>query len=136
MQGNKYQLKVTANGLSGGTKKTVAYQSDMSMETGDGVSRTNYKAGYAFTAKTASGWQITLPILLEAPVGEGLQLLLDAKNNGTRVYAYIESDEPGSLYWHGKFKVAMPNVPMNVDGNVDAQFVLSQDGTITEAVVP
>lgn len=135
MQGKDYQLKVTTNGLSGGTKRTVAYQADTTIDTGDGVSRTNYKGNFAFTAKTSSGWQITVPVLLEAPVAEGLQILLDAKNNGTRVYAYIESDTPGSLYWHGKFKVAMPTVPLPVDGNVDATFILSQDGTITEAVV-
>jgi len=135
MQGRDYQLKLTANGLSGGTKKTVAYQGDLNLETGDGVTRTNYKAGYAYTAKTSSGYQITLPVLLEAPADEGLQLLLDAVDSGDRVYAYIESDTVGSQYWHGKFKVAMTTVPMGVDGNVDAVFTLSQDGTITRAVV-
>lgn len=135
MQGKDYQLKLTSNGLMGGSKQTVAYQGDMSIETGDGVSRTNYKAGFAFTAKTSGGWQITVTVLLEAPVEDGLQLLLDAKNNGTKVYAYVEADTVGSIYWHGKFKVAMPTVPLSVDGNVDATFILSQDGEITEAVV-
>ncbi len=134
MDGGDYLLKLTANGLVGGSKKTWQYQSDGDIDTGDGLNSTPYKEGYAWASRTSSGFKITAKALLKAPPGDALQLALDAYDNKGEVYAYYEADEVGSQYWHGKFRVVMTAVPGPVSGPFEGNFILSQSGLITRAV--
>ena len=134
MQGNDYKLYLTANGLIGGTQKLVGYQGDSDINTGVDLATSVYKGRLSYTTQTFSGFTIDCKVLLEAPLGDGAQLLVDAHANGDTVYAYLQSDTTDAQYWHGKFKVAMTTVPTAVSGNVEAAFKLASVGEITQDV--
>lgn len=131
MEGDKYQVKITHNGLMAGTKKVIQYQGDSDFNTGEGLSRTQFKGRFSYSVHTNEGASLTLPVLLIAPFGEGLQLLYDAWQNKTVAYLYYEAPDIGSLRVHGQFKVVMDSIPTGVDGLVISTFTCSQVGKLT-----
>lgn len=135
MEGDKYQVKITANGLAGGVKKLILYQGDTEFATGEGMSRTQFKDRFSYSVHTNEGASFPLPVLMVAPFGEGLQLLYDAWRNKTVAYMYFEASDVGSLRVHGQFKIVMDSIPAPVDGLVMATFTCSQVGRLTYDVV-
>lgn len=135
MEGDKYQAKITSNGLMAGTKKVIQYQGDSDFNTGEGISRTQFKDRFTYSVHTNEGANFDLPVLLIAPFGEGLQLLYDAWRNKTVAYMYFEAPDIGSLRVHGQFKVAMTGIPTAIDGLVVAPFSFSQVGKIVYEIV-
>lgn len=134
--GKEYLVWLTTNGLVGGTQVAVDYQGDLKPKTGKGNKRTVFKQGQAWTAQSDDGFEFDLPILLAEPAGTALALMLDAHDNATEVYCFVQTSKTGGQRWSGKMKCTMTDGDMSVSNAALATFNFSQSaGTFVRTTV-
>lgn len=134
--GREYLIWLTTNGLAGGAQVALDYQGDLSVKTGKSNKRTMFKQGQGWTAQADDGFEFDIEILLAEPMATAAALALDAHDNGTDVYAFIQTTRTGGQRWQGKFKVSMTDGKLPVSDAATAVFNFSQSsGAVTRSTV-